>query len=204
MSSLSIGYSNYSGTSSLLQTLSEQTSSSTSTSTTSSSSTNSQTWRSAINTQINALLDMVPKGDDGKLSFQDVDDYREQLEKDWDEAVKEDFEALGLDPDAEYPLNYDPATGTVTVTKGHPDKAVIDQYFANNPDKVDEFEAIVQLGKLTSASNSTLTQNEMRQSLQQQAMSWWFEDNSDPTSWFSGGGLVLGQQTAYTGLNITV
>lgn len=203
MSISGIGSASYSNNLSLLQVLQDDETSSTEAST--SSLTATTTWQTQIKSQIDSYLSDIPKGDDGTLSFQDVDDYLTQLEEAWDETVKADLEALGVDPDAEYPLSYDPTTGKVTVSNDHPDKEVIDKYFEDNPDKVEEFETIIQIGKLTNLSNSSFTQTEIRQNIQQESMAWWYEDNSDPTSWFSGGGLVLGAgQTAYSGLNITV
>ncbi|QJB58323.1 hypothetical protein HFN16_01135 [Pseudodesulfovibrio sp. zrk46] len=196
------GVGSYSNSYSLLQTLSSQSETQSSDSTTDSSSAN---WKTQIRNSINAILADVPKGDDGKLSFDDVDTYRKSLEEKWDEEVKADLEKLGVDPDSKYPLTWDPTTGKVIVQEGHPDKAVIDKYFEDNPDKVEEFQKIIQLGKLTSTSRSTLSPTEMRQSIQQQSMAWWYEDNSDPRTWFSGGSSLMGfGSSAYTGLNITV
>lgn len=155
--------------------------------------------------EIMSYLSAIPKGEDNKLSFQDVDDYRTTLETEWDVAVMADLDALGVDISQQFPLTYDPATNKVTVNGDHPDKAVVDKYFEDNPDKVDEFEKIIQLGKLTKVADSQLSQTELTTSLQQQAIGWWFEDNTDPTSWFEGGGLMAGTGMAsYTGLNLTV
>ena len=162
---------------------------------------------SALQTDIKSYLDKIPKGEDNTLSFSEVDDYRSKMEAKWDIQVTADLEALGVDVTKQLPLSYDAATGKVTVAKDHPDKEIIDKYFEDNPDKVEEFKTIIQLGKLTqTASASTqLSPTQYRQSLQLQSLSWWFADNSNPSDWFSGGGLLFGQgQTAYTGLNLQV
>jgi len=161
--------------------------------------------KSQIRNQINALLANIPKGDDGKLSFQDIKDYLDKEEKLWDDSVKADLAALNVDITSEFPLSYDAASGTVTVAEGHPDKALIDKYFELNPEKVEKFEEIIQLGKMTKISSSTQSATQLRRDIQQSAMSIWFEDNSDPTTWFSGGGMMFGQgQSTYTGLDIRV
>lgn len=207
MSTQAIGSNGYSDTASLLkaakeeQQLQETASQASSKSETSSST----SWESRIRNDIQRYLSEVPKGEDGKLSFKDVDDYREGLEKEWDEAVKADLKKLGVDVSKEFPLSYDPTTGKVTVSGDHPDKALIDKYFEANPDKVEEFEKIVQLGKLTAVSNANFSPMELRQTIQQQSMAWWYEDNSDPTTWFNGGGMLVAQgQTSYTGLDLRV
>ncbi len=162
-------------------------------------------WKTSIRKGIEEVLADVPKGADGKLSFRDVDDYRNSLEETWDTQVKADLEKLGVDPNAKYPLTWDAATGKVVVQDGHPDKKVIDKYFEDNPDKVEEFQKIIQLGKLTSTSRSTLSPVDMKRSIQQQTMAWWFEDNTDPRTWFSGGSSLRGYGlAAFTGLDIKV
>lgn len=161
--------------------------------------------KNGMTSDIESYLSKIPKGTDNRLSFLDVDKYRADLEAKWDITVTADLKALGVDVTKELPLSYDPATGKVTVAKGHEDKEIIDKYFEDNPDKVEEFDTILQLGKLTNTASTKLSQGQMMQNLQVKAMSWWFADNSDPTSWFDGGGLMFGQgQTSYTGLNLTV
>lgn len=199
-----IGNTGYADTYSLLQKAGSGTGAET-TARTESTETQDSGWKTRIREQIESILADVPKGDDGKLSFQDVDDYRESLEKKWDIAVMADLEALGVDTDKELPLTWDPTTGRVTVTEGHPDKAVVDQYFDDNPDKIEEFQRIIQLGKMTNLSQSHFSASQLRQNIQQQSMAWWYEDNSDPTQWFSGGGSLLGSSfSSYTGLDIVV
>lgn len=164
-----------------------------------------ETGNTAMANQIMGYLSEIPKGDDGTLSFQDVDDYREQLETEWDVAVMADLDELGIDITQQFPLSFDPATGKVTVNSGHPDKEAVDAYFEANPDKVEEFHKIVQLGKLTAVADTQLSQTEMTTNLQQQSIAWWYEDNSDPTTWFDGGGLMAGSGlSSYSGINITV
>lgn len=167
---------------------------------------NSKSGKSAMGTDIMNLLSQVPKGNDGTLSFKDVEDYREQLGTAWDVAVMADLETLGVDITKEMPMSYDPDTGKVTVAAGTKNKDIIDQYFEDNPDRVAEFYDIVQLGKLTSTADSKLSQSQMMQNLQMQTIAWWYEDNSNPQDWFSGGGLlaVQSRSASYTGLNLTV
>ena len=162
---------------------------------------------SGIGTEIMALLSKVPKGDDNKLSFQDVEDYRETLGEAWDLDVMADLAALGVDVSQEMPMTYDVETGKVTVADGTEGKEIIDQYFEDNPDVVSRFYDIVQLGKLASTAESKLSQDQRLQNIQLQTMAWWYEDNTDAQSWFDGGGLLALQgqaSTSYTGLNLMV
>lgn len=160
---------------------------------------------SSMAQSILSYLSKIPTGDDGKLSFQDVEDYREELGTLWDAEVMADLQELGVDITQKFPLTYDPATGKVTVSGDHEDKAIIDKYFEDNPDKVGEFETIVQLGKLTATAEEKISVEMMPTNLQLQSLSWWYADNSDPTSWFEGGGLLAFNGTSnYTGLNLRV
>ena len=160
-----------------------------------------------IGTEIMSLLSRVPKGNDDRLSFQDVEDYRETLGKAWDKVVMADLKALGVDVSQEMPMTYDVDTGKVTVASGTKGKAVIDQYFEDNPEVVSQFYDIVQLGKLTSTAESKLSQDQRIQNIKLQSMAWWYEGNTDVQSWFDGGGLLALQgqgATSYTGLNLVV
>jgi hypothetical protein len=162
---------------------------------------------SGIGTEIMSLLSQVPKGDDDRLSFQDVEDYRETLGKAWDVEVMADLAALGVDVSQEMPMTYDVDTGKVTVAEGTEGKEIIDKYFEDNPEVVSKFYDIVQLGKLTGTAESKLSQDQRLQNIQLQTMAWWYEDNTDVQSWFDGGGLLAlkGQASAsYTGLNLMV
>lgn len=166
---------------------------------------NDQTVTSALGNDIMSYLSKIPKGDDGKLSFKDVDEYRKKLETEWDVEVMADLQKLGVDITQQFPLSYDPTAGKVTVSSSHKDKVVIDKYFEDNPDKVKEFNEIIQLGKLTAEADSKLAQSQMVQNLQMQSLAWWYADNTDPANWFDGGGMLAGNGlSSYTGLNLKV
>lgn len=161
--------------------------------------------KTEIRAQIDELLTGIPKGDDGKLSFKDIEVYREKMEKEWDDAVKADLKKLGVDVEKEMPLSWDAASGKLTVQKGHPDKEVIDNYFASNSDKIEDFQRIIKLGKMTASHTQKLQPSEIIRNIQRESIAWWYEDNSDPTSWFSGGGRIMGSsQSSYQGLNLKV
>ena len=168
---------------------------------------NSQSGASSgLASDISSVLDQIPKGDDNRLSFQEVQDYREKLGDKWDASVMADLKELGVDVSKEFAMTYDPDTGKVTVPDSTEDAEIINKYFEDNPDKVEEFHTIIQLGKLTSTAASQLSQSEMMTSLRQQSLAWWYADNTDPSSWFDGGGLLAagGSSASYTGLNLMV
>lgn len=161
--------------------------------------------KGTVRNHIQALLSDIPKGDGDRLSFQDVVNYRDSLETEWDQTVNSDLKAIGVDVTAKFRLMHDSSTGKATASSDHPDKARIDAYFAANPDRADDFEKIIQLGKLANVAENKLAPQEMQQTLQTEAMAWWYQSNMDTTSLFMGGGVVFGMGTsAYKGLDIRV
>lgn len=168
---------------------------------------NESSEKTGLTSEIYSLLDQIPKGDDNRLSFQEVEDYREKLGDKWDAEVMADLKKLGVDVSKEFVMSYDPDTGKVTVPTDTKNADIINQYFVDNPDKVEEFYTIVQLGKLTATASSTLSQSEMMTSMQQQSLAWWYGNNTSASSWFDGGGLLSigqGSTSSYTGLNLFV
>jgi hypothetical protein len=161
---------------------------------------------SGLASEISSILDQIPKGDDGRLSFQEVQDYREKLGDKWDIEVMADLKKLGVDVSTEFAMTYNPDTGKVTVPASTKNADIINKYFEDNPDKVKKFRDIIQLGKLASTAASKLSQSQMMTSLQQQSMAWWYADNTSPSNWFASGGLLAmgGSSTAYSGLNLMV
>ncbi|MGL1861587.1 MAG: hypothetical protein OCC46_03585 [Pseudodesulfovibrio sp.] len=158
-----------------------------------------------IRDRIRNLLADVPRSDGTKLSFKDIVDHRDALEKDWDAAVAGDLTTLGVDMSVKFRLMHDPTTGEVQAHVDHPDKMKIDQYFASNPEMADDFENMLQLDKLIDVARRRLAPQEMDQTLEPEAMAWWFQTNMDTTSLFTGGGVIFGQgSSAYKGLDIRV
>lgn len=161
--------------------------------------------KSGVRTHIESLLADIPKGEDGRLSFQDVVNHKDAVEAEWDQRVSADLEALGVDMSKRFRLMLDPGTGAVTASGDHPDKMRIDAYFAANEERADEFKNIVQLGRLASVAENKLSPDDMQQTLLPQAMAWWYQTNMDTSSLFTGGGVVFGAGgSAYKGLDIRV
>ncbi len=161
--------------------------------------------RATVRDRIRALLAEVPRQDGNRLSFQDIADYRNSLEKDWDAVVSGDLNSLGVDMDRFFRLTHDPGSGQVSTGVDHPDKAKIDQYFASNPEMADDFKSLLQLGKMVDVAERKLSPEAMNQTLDAEAMGWWYQSNMDPSALFTGGGIVFGGgSSAYKGLDIRV
>ena len=161
--------------------------------------------RATVRDRIKAILSEIPKQGENKLSFQNIVDYRDVLETEWDETVNNDLKALGVDMSAKFRLMHDASTGDVVASNDHPDKGRIDAYFASNSERADEFRTIIQLGKLVNVAENKLSPQDMNQTLQPEAMAWWYQSNMDTASLFNGGGVVFGAGgSAYKGLDIRV
>lgn len=155
--------------------------------------------------RIRAILSDIPLRGGEKLSFYDVKSYRDSLEKDWDARVAGDLATIGVDTDRKFRLTLDPAVGSVVASGDHPDKSKIDMYFQTDTDAADDFESILQLGKLVDVAERKLSPTDMETELTPEAMSWWFDSNMDSSSLFTGGGIVFGVTgSSYQGLDIRV
>jgi hypothetical protein len=161
---------------------------------------------SGVRELIDDLLSNVPRTSNGRLTFDNVINYRKGQEKAWDERFKADMAEKGIDTEKSgLSLSLDPSSGKVSANANHPDKAAIDQYFIDNPDMAEQFAENVQLGKLTSLAERKLTLPELRRSLSTQSMSVWFEASAGASSLYTGGGMVFGGSGAsYAGLNLRV
>lgn len=158
---------------------------------------------SDVGSAISNLLSEVPNSG-GKLTFKDVMEYRDKLQEEFETALKEDLEAIGVDTDVEFTLNYDAASGKVTVDPNHPDKAKIDNYFDQNPDRCDEFAKIVSLSNISNTAENRLRPSQLKQQIQASAMETWW--SSDSASSIASGNLLFGASSGlqFFGLDTVV
>ena len=98
---------------------------------------------------------MYPRAEDGKLSFQDVLDYRDKLREEFEAKAKEDLEALGVDTDL-----ISPSATTPTPTRSLWIRATRRKRSSTNTSKTMRharlFAKIVTLSKLTQAAETKL------------------------------------------------
>lgn len=150
------------------------------------------------------LLSTAASDDAGQLTFADVEARHTELLETWNDEVKADLEALGVDTSTVFRLLYDPA-GSATVTGEHPDKDMINAYFAANPERVQQLGQTLQFGKLAATARNSLSDRDMTRPLSTDAMAWWYSTNMNSQSLFAPGGVVVGAGAApYRGLDILV
>lgn len=149
------------------------------------------------------LAEAVPPGED-RLSFTDVENHHADRLSAWNNEVKAELAGLGVDTSVPFRLLHDP-TGTASVTEDHPDSAMINAYFAANPDRVAELGKTLQYGKLAATARNRLSNSDMDRPLTTEAMAWWYSTNMDSSQLFTNTGTVVGAgDTPYKGLDIRV
>jgi hypothetical protein len=150
------------------------------------------------------LLSTASPDADGQLTFAEIEIRHTELLETWNDEVKADLQGLGVDTATAFRLLYDPA-GSATGAGEHPDKAMINAYFAANPERVQQLGQALQFGKLAAAARSTLSEQDMNTPLSAAAMANWYAANMNHQSLFAPGGIVVGAGVApYKGLDIRV
>ncbi|CCH48283.1 hypothetical protein [Pseudodesulfovibrio piezophilus] len=154
---------------------------------------------------IRRLLEGIPKRAGNRLSFTDISEYRTALESKWDMTVTRGLEAVGVDLTRTFHLSFDATTGSVTASSDHPDKAAIDAYFDTDAEVSEEFDTLVQLGKLVDVAERSLSSKQREQTLDSDAMTWWFQSSLPPSALFCGGGVIFGMGgSSFMGVDILV
>jgi hypothetical protein len=150
------------------------------------------------------LLSTASPDADGQLTFADVETRHTELLETWNDEVKADLQGLGVDTATVFRLLHDPA-GAATVAGDHPDKDMINAYFAANPERVHQLGQALQFGKLAAAARNSLSEQDMTRPLSAEAMANWYAANMPPQTLFVPGGVVVGAGAApYKGLDIRV
>lgn len=150
------------------------------------------------------LLALAAPEAGARLTFADVEARHTELLQNWNSKVQTDLEDLGVDTGTVFRLHHDPA-GSATVLGEHPDKAMINAYFAANPDKVERLGQVLRFGRLAAAAKNTPASKDMDRPMSAEAMAGWYADNMNTQNLFAPGGIVVGAGTApYKGLDIRV
>jgi hypothetical protein len=150
------------------------------------------------------LLSTASPDADGQLTFADVEARHTELLETWNDEIKADLQGVGVDTSTVFRLLYDPA-GSVTVAGEHPDKDMINAYFAANPERVRQLGQALQFGKLSAAARNSLSEQDMTRPLSAEAMANWYAANMNHQTLFAPGGVVVGAGVVpYKGLDIRV
>jgi len=143
-----------------------------------------------------ALMEKMGVGKNDRVSFRQINAYREQMELEFADKIRKDFELLGVDPKITFQLKEN-GKGVLTVSSDHPDKDKVQKYFDDHPELVKQYREIQALANLEAArSRMDINPAELKKRLQIENMSvWWHTESgansimnlsSAGTSWFSG------------------
>jgi len=151
---------------------------------------------SAVVELTRAVMEKMGVGKNDRVSFRQINAYREQMEQEYADQIRKDFALLGVDPDISFQLKEN-EKGGLTVSCTHPDKDKIQKYFDDNPELVKKYREIQTLANLEAArQRMNIQPAELKKRLQIENMSaWWNAEggsasimglSSGGTSWFSG------------------
>ncbi len=143
---------------------------------------------SAIRDQVQELLALVPRTG-SKLTFSDLFAYRDKLTDELTAEVEADLETLGVDMSKDLVLGLG-RTGQVVAQAGHPDKALVDKYFAANPELSDRYAEALKMNSLAKLAENKASPSVLRAVLQQSSMQAWFMDQGANS--LLGGSLATG------------
>lgn len=117
----------------------------------------------------------LPEGE--RMTFAQVEKYRQKLESDFTAKVRKDLTDLKIDPKVEFRL-VEGSDGGVSVISSHADKAKIEKYFKDNPSMVTQFQKIQTLTNLEQArKEQKVDPKALRTQLQMESMAMWFDQS---------------------------
>jgi hypothetical protein len=156
---------------------------------------------SAVVELTRAVMEKMGVGKNDRVSFRQINTYREQLEQEYADQLKKDFELMGVDPDIRFQLKEN-EKGGLTVSSDHPDKDKIQKYFDDHPELVSQYKEIQTLANLEAArQRMDINPAELKKRLQIENMSAWWDAASGGTSIMS---LSSGGTSWFSGVNATV
>lgn len=157
--------------------------------------------------QLQKVLSDMREAGYTSINFDDIEKYRKEMEAKFTEDIKADLAKLGVDPDIEFTLVVD-ANGAVQVVSDHEDKAIIEKYLKDNPEKVEDFKEIQAMANMKrSAQKVTSDPKTFKLSLQAEAIQAFFNatenSNADYFSQIANFG-TNGTTSYFLGLNQSV
>jgi hypothetical protein len=143
-----------------------------------------------------AVMEKMGVGKNDRVSFRQINAYREQMEQEYADQLQKDFALLGVDPKIAFQLKEN-EKGGLTVSSDHPDKDKVQKYFDDHPELVKKYQEIQILANLEAArARMDIQPAELKKRLQIENMSAWWDAAgggssimsfaSGGTSWFTG------------------
>ncbi len=114
-----------------------------------------------------------------RITFETIETYRQTMEKQFSDNLREALRKKGVDPAIEFKLVAD-ANGDVKVISDHKDKASVEQYLKDNPRMVEQFQHIQALSNVQRTAENSVAHStgssvaQIKKQLQAQAVSEYF------------------------------
>lgn len=133
---------------------------------------------SQLSSAVSSALKSMGLSSSDRVTFSTLMDHKADLETKFSENVRADLLKLGIDPSVDFRLVSGTDGTGVKVVSNHPDKAKIEKYFADNKNRVAEFEQIQGLANIENTRKSqSIDKDSLRSRLQLESMSAWFSDS---------------------------
>ena len=126
------------------------------------------------------IFDEIAKLTGGTVTFAKVKEYQQELQRQFNEAVKQDLQEMGVDPDIEFTLASD-GKGGIKVLTDSADKEKIEIYFKLNPDMVTAFNKLQALSNLDKARREQGSSIEdLKSRIQMESLAqWWSSEGTE-------------------------
>lgn len=163
-----------------------------------------------------ALKEISALKEGAAVKSADITEYRDLLENQFAEKVREDLKKLGI-TDMDFTISLDPTAddeSAITIIAKNPqDQAIIEKYFASNPGMVEEFRKIQALSNLEKAMKQNSIDNgdfhqvakNIKTNYQAMAMDIFLSEDSDKWDFTSMMANFNGSATSFSsGINVKV
>lgn len=146
-------------------------------------------------------MDAMGLSNDSRVTFSQIDKYRQQLEDSFNTSVQEGLKSQGVDSDIDFTLQVND-DGSVTVQSSHEDSSKIQAFFDANPDVVKTYRQIEALSGIDAARASMqFSPSTIRKRLQIESMAAWWAASGN-SSYF--GSYSSGKLSLMAGLNLSI
>lgn len=148
-------------------------------------------------------MDAMGLSNDSKVTFTQLNKYREQQEDEFNTALKLELEKVDISSVPDFTINVND-DGSVTINSQSHHREKLQKIFDENPELVKTYQKIEALSGIDKARESMqIAPNEMRKRIQIEAMSaWWAQTNSNAGTSFSS--YSNGALSLLQGINVSV
>ena len=149
-------------------------------------------------------MDDMGLGEDSRVTFSQLTEYRSMVEDDFNALLKSSLEAAGIDPSAKFTLQVNDGGG-ITVQGADADTVkAVQAVFDGSEDLVKAYKKMEAFSGLDQARKAMqISPTESRRRIQMESIAAWWENSGDSaSSWFSA--YAEGSLSRMSGLDLSV